>query len=381
MSVQTRAGAALAGATLFLAAHPVAAAEGYRLRQPAFPLLGAEMGASEIERVGFFGLAAVSYNNAYDAVDNQGDPIRSPGQTIPLPTGALTGGALPDGTYSAVVQSGQIDFDQTAQQYNLLAGYLFDPGIKGARIGVSFNQIYQRSEREVSLAPQPISLEPAMPATLPAPLRAVLNGALANVSTQVDLRRAAELQAHNRRASGFGDTTFAGLYTQVAMDGRLRAAGAVSHSLDNGAYQADRGPNPGFNYRTTRIESAVGYSFADAWLNGVTVGARTAYGWNGENPETGYETGDFFNLELAAQKTQGDFAVGMTVFALLQTTDDRVDGVRLADNKYEAYGAGPFVAYRFPGRNLGLNLTYADTFGVRNGQVGRGVSLRLIRTW
>ncbi|NKF23520.1 SphA family protein [Solimonas marina] len=359
------------------------AAEGYRLHQPAFPLMGGEM-ASTTEHLGFFGTAATSYGNSYKVVGNDGHRISSPGQTISLPTSALTGGAIPDGTYNVAVEPADIDYSQHTLQMNLIVGYLFQTGIEGGRVALTLNQPYQRSSRDVSISPQAVAITPTPPASLPPALSNALNNIVNSVANQVSDSQQQQLDYQNRDANGFGDSLLAVVYAQNLLDNRLKLAGGVSVSVPDGEYKSDRGPNPGFNYYTTRLEALSTYSFGNQRgdvFSGLTIGGRVAYGWNSKNKDSDYKTGQFFNAEFAAEKVNGNFAFGINAYALIQTTDDSGAGAPTTPFRYRAYGAGPFIAFKLSQRNIGLNLNYADTFGARNAQVARAVSLRLIKTW
>ena len=378
--------ATMATTSILVIAQPSMAAEGYRLQQPAFGLMGGEM-ASTIEHHGFFGTAAASYGNSYKVVDNDGHRISSPGQVIPAPTGALTGGAVPDGTYNVAIDTASIDYEQNSAQFNLIVGYLFDTGIEGGRIVVSINQPLQTSSREVSVGTQAVKVSPAPPENLPPALSAALNSVATTVTDQLASQQQELLDFHNHDATGLGDTNLGVVWAQNLRDNRLKIAGGISLAIPNGEYESDRGPNPGFNYYTTRLEALTTYSLGDnlkpdgTVFSGITVGGRMAYGWNSKNKDSDYKTGQFFNAEIAAEKVNGNFAFGVNVFALIQTTDDSGAGAPDMPFRYRAYGAGPFIAFKLPRRDIGLNFTYNSTFSARNAQVARVISLRLIKAW
>lgn len=374
------------GAALF--ASSAWAAEGYRMRALGMPVLGGEM-ASAQEHRGFFATAAWGYLDSYKIVDDNGDRVSAPGQTIPLPTGAATGGAIPDGTYSATLAPTQVEFQQQSQQLRFIVGYLFETGIEGGRLGFSLSKPYQRMDREVDADVSTLELTPQPPATMPPQLVAALDAVTARVAEQISARQQAALAINNKQASGFGDTTLGVFYAHASPDNRLRLGLDVTLSIPDGQYDNSRAVNPSFNYYTTRVETAAIYSFGSQGENsvfsGITVGNRTAYGWNTKNKDTNIKTGEFFTTEIAVEKVIGRLAVGLSTVAVIQTTDDFVGGSAIGgfnpEGRLRTYSAGPFVAVKFKKLNSGLNLSYADTFYARNAQVSQGVSLRLIKAW
>ena len=48
---------------------------------------------------------------------------------------------------------------------------------------------------------------------------------------------------------------------------------------------------------------------------------------------------------------------------------------------YRTNAAGPFVAYKLPGRDMALNLHWSQSFGGRNALVSRTLQLRVVGTW
>ncbi len=360
------------------------AAEGYRLRPSGFPVLGGEMAANPANNQGFFATAAFVTGSADSITDNAGNDSTITPPIVPLPTGALTGGAIPDGTYNLVSQPLKLDYQQDTSQLNMIVGYLFDIGIENSRLGVSLNKSYQKKERHVSVDASSYQLAPTAPANLSPGLSALLTGATQQAQKQVDQQISAELAYQNRSVEGFGDTTAAVFYTHNSANGKLKWATDLSIAFPDGEYESDRGPNPGKNYRTTRLGFAATYTLdapEGSLLSNVTIGNRTAYGWNTENPDGQYKTGQFFSSEVGIEKINGNFAWGVSVAALIQTTDDEVAGVAVEDYRYRSYAAGPFVAMRFPTRHFALNLSAAQSFHERNAPSGDLFSLRLIKSW
>lgn len=83
----------------------------------------------------------------------------------------------------------------------------------------------------------------------------------------------------------------------------------------------------------------------------------------------GYQSGDFVTVEYAAgvglSKQWGLDLVG---FAMVQTTDDKQNGVRLPDSKSKLFGIGPQLRYNFGPGALALKVEHE--FGGRNSPEG-----------
>jgi hypothetical protein len=50
-------------------------------------------------------------------------------------------------------------------------------------------------------------------------------------------------------------------------------------------------------------------------------------------------------------------------------------------NRYKTNGVGPFVSFKLPGKDAGVNLQYSDNFGGRNAIVAKSLQLRFVKAW
>ena len=92
------------------------------------------------------------------------------------------------------------------------------------------------------------------------------------------------------------------------------------------------------------------------------------YSFNWENPATNYETGDILNLEGVIAKNFGRLGVGVTGYAMIQTTGDSGVGARLGSFESRVYGAGPIVSYMIgdPRNPLTFIAKYYQEFDAKN---------------
>jgi len=72
---------------------------------------------------------------------------------------------------------------------------------------------------------------------------------------------------------------------------------------------------------------------------GWQVNGAAIYSVNWENPATDYETGNILNLEGVIAKNFGRLGVGVTGYAMIQTTGDSGAGAKLGSFESRVYGA------------------------------------------
>jgi hypothetical protein len=92
------------------------------------------------------------------------------------------------------------------------------------------------------------------------------------------------------------------------------------------------------------------------------------YSYNWENPATNYKTGEILNLEGVVAKNFGRLGVGVTGYAMIQTTGDSGAGARLGSFESRVFGAGPIVTYTIgdPANGLTFIGKYYKEFDAEN---------------
>ena len=101
---------------------------------------------------------------------------------------------------------------------------------------------------------------------------------------------------------------------------------------------------------------------------GWQVNGAAIYSVNWENPATDYETGNILNLEGVIAKNFGRLGVGVTGYAMIQTTGDSGAGARLGSFESRVYGAGPILSYTVgnPANGLTFIGKYYQEFDAKN---------------
>ncbi|MBL8906161.1 MAG: transporter [Rhizobiales bacterium] len=109
---------------------------------------------------------------------------------------------------------------------------------------------------------------------------------------------------------------------------------------------------------------------------GLELSGAAGLTFNGENPETNYETGTEFHFEWATMlHASHTFSVGFTGYAYKQITGDSGSGAVLGGFEGEVYAIGPALSYTFAIGTIPIvtNLSYLREFGAKNrleGDVG-----------
>ena len=355
------------------------AAENYKLRQAPVGAFGGEIAAGA-DNPGLFGTASLTYLDIYKVVGANGKDVAAPA-IAPVTLNQ----ALP--AYQVVFGPGTQRLTQSQTQLNLVGGYLSESQYADGRLAFAVNLPLIAQNRSFAIN-QPAGVLTPTPASPPLPngtVVAQLNAGAVVANSTVQSRIAASSATQNLDVTGFGDTELSAVW--VRHQDRLKVAAGVSVFAPTGAYDKNRGPNPGFgNFYTIRPGVAVTYNLNPnhtdtAWDAGVTVAGRLSYGTNTTNKDTNIKSGDFVYAETAIVKVNGNWAFGTNLFMTQQISDDSGTGNLNGANRYKTYGIGPFLSYKLPGKDAGFNLQYSDNFGGSNAIVARSLQMRFVKAW
>ena len=111
------------------------------------------------------------------------------------------------------------------------------------------------------------------------------------------------------------------------------------------------------------------------------MGGRVTFGMNSVNQDTNYRSGNFLYLEGAVMKVWGQWGLGLNLSGTQQVTDDTGTGAPADGFRYRNYAVGPFLAYKLPLKDAGINLSFSQNFGSRNAVVSQNLQLRFIKSW
>ena len=173
--------------------------------------------------------------------------------------------------------------------------------------------------------------------------------------------------------TGFGDPTFGAALGWKHRDGdRFRAwSGYASVFVPVGDYEVGRLANIGKNRWALDVGGA--YTMAN-FQRGRELSAVLGVTFNGNNEDTGYNTGTEMHFELAAvQHLPKNWSIGVVGYWYEQLTGDGNNPAILGDFKGRAIAIGPQVSHQLG--NVGVNLRWYHEFEVRNRVEGDAVFL------
>ena len=353
------------------------AAESFKLRQAPVGAFGGEMAVSA-DKPGFFGTASLTQLQISKIADASGNDVAPP-PVSPIQLNPT----LPN---KVVFPAGSLAFNQDQTQLNLVGGYLTESTYGNGHMVFAINLPFIKQKRSyIVTQPAGVLTPAATTPPLPATVVAQLNGGTVMANAEVQKRVNAASVPQNLEVSGMGDAELSTVWIRHA--DRLKVAAGVSLFVPTGSYDKTRGPNPGFgNFYTLRPGVAVTYNLnpkhSDSnWDAGVSIAGRVSYGINTRNKDTDYKSGNFLYAEGGIVKVAGDWAYGVNVFTTQQMSDDTGTGAPAGGNRYKTNGFGPFVSYKLPGKDAGLNLQFSDNFGGRNAIVVKSLQLRLVKAW
>jgi hypothetical protein len=110
-----------------------------------------------------------------------------------------------------------------------------------------------------------------------------------------------------------------------------------------GDYDEDDLANTGLNYWTFETDFAMTYLDQES---GQDYSVVIGYGYNTENDDTDYQSGDEWHIDYVLNQFLSDsLAVGLHGFYYRQISGDSGDGALLGDFKAEAAGIGPAIMW------------------------------------
>lgn len=140
-----------------------------------------------------------------------------------------------------------------------------------------------------------------------------------------------------------------------------------------GRYDKAIAVNPGANHYTVEPYYSFVWLFSDKW----ETSWRVFYAVHGENKDTRTKPGQLLHANWAlSRQIGGKWRLGAAGYALRQTTDDEVAGVKVAGSRERVYAAGPGLVYLGPG--LTMMLSNPVEFGARNRFQGSRTTLEII---
>jgi hypothetical protein len=147
-----------------------------------------------------------------------------------------------------------------------------------------------------------------------------------------------------------------------------------------GDYDEDDAANTGLNYWTFETDFAATYFNQET---GKDYSVVVGYGYNTENDDTDYQSGDEFHIDYVFNQFLSEsLAIGIHGFYFRQLSGDSGDGALLGDFKAEASGIGPAVMWippKYEG-NVAFVAKWLNEYDTKNRLEGDHVFLSFMMT-
>ena len=174
-----------------------------------------------------------------------------------------------------------------------------------------------------------------------APVAFAITPAIGHADIEADIKVGEVSGNLNDDHTGLGDTTLSAMFYWNHEK--------FHFSLNNyivtptGDYDADDLANTGLNYWTFEVDVAATYLNEDT---GQDYSILVGYGYNTENEDTDYQSGDEVHLDFVLnQFITESFAIGINGYFYKQIGADSSDGDLLGSFKGEGAGIGPAIYY------------------------------------
>lgn len=170
---------------------------------------------------------------------------------------------------------------------------------------------------------------------------------------------------------GLADATFAPLLAWHKGDHHFGLA--LESVLPTGDYDKNRLANIGKNYYTGRPIFA--YTYMNPYMD---ISTKFSYSINAKNDDTNYRSGQYAAVDYnVGYHVSPALTVGLQGYALKQTTDDKLNSVKIENNKAQVIAYGPAIAYH-PSKQWSLEGKYLIEDQVENRAKGHNIGLKFV---
>ena len=343
------------------------ATDSYRVRISTMGDLSGELYTPIAETAGFAGGMVISHTDQTAITDKNGDPMSYPVTPFPVP------GLGDVGSTSPV----RIDFKQQQTNANFVVVYR-QPTTEGNNWLYTLNIGAIRANRQFNASHSgPFSSSFFGPIGTSGALSAGVVSAINSGQTA----RAGEWQAADTELSA---AWYGRWFSPV---GPMRVKAGVTLVAPTGGYEDARGVNAGYgDFYTLRPAASLMYDVTGE----VTLAAKASLGLNGKNDTTGYRTGNFMAVELAATRKVGLNTFGVNYINIGQYQDDTAERAsdiaeiaRQDGRRYKYQALGLFASIPVFSNTTMLNIVYSQSLPgtVRNGVEMRGMQFSLARAF
>lgn len=167
--------------------------------------------------------------------------------------------------------------------------------------------------------------------------------------------------------TGIGDILFTAFGLAYHHSPNLHSVAALDIVLPTGSYNVNDMANIGRNYWAIQPLYAVSYIDPKGW----NADAKIMVDFNFRNKDTNYRSGQEFHVDYAVgYGIANNWVAGVGGYLYQQTTNDKVNGVTVPNNKGRAFAFGPSIKYD-NGKGFFLTAKYQMESNVRNRADGK----------
>lgn len=258
---------------------------------------------------------------------------------------------------------------------NFMSGALPPPGIYGMVFATHYNadQVRGNAGQDLGVPGFEVTANVVAPRLVWVPGTKLFGGdmVLHTILPLVSLE--VEAGGQRQRKRGLGDMTV-GIGTGHHYSDKLHSVTALDLFLPTGRYRQGDLANIGRNH--WGIEPVFALSYVDP--TGPNADFRAAYTFNRRNGDTGRRDGQELHFDYALGWGVGHgWTLGVGGYVYRQTTDDRLDGATVPDNKGRALSIGPSVKYD-SGRGWFVTAKFETETRVRNRAEGKAFWLKAV---
>lgn len=167
--------------------------------------------------------------------------------------------------------------------------------------------------------------------------------------------------------SGLGDILFTVFGLAYHHSPNLHSVAALDIIIPSGSYNRSDMTNIGRNYWAIQPLYTVSYVNPQGW----NADAKIMMDFNRKNKDTNYRSGQEFHVDYAVGYGFGNnWVAGVGGYLYRQTSDDKLNGVTVANNRGRAFAIGPSIKYD-NGKGFFLTAKYQVETEVRNRADGK----------
>ncbi|NMM26911.1 MAG: hypothetical protein HHJ12_06385 [Glaciimonas sp.] len=180
--------------------------------------------------------------------------------------------------------------------------------------------------------------------------------------------------AASQSKSGIGDLNITPLALSYHHNGNLHSVVALDIFAPTGSYNKNDMANIGRNYWAIQPVYTASYIDPAGW----NADFKMMYDFNFKNTDTNYKSGQEFHVDYAlGYGFKQNWVAGVGGYMYKQTTNDEKNGVKVPNNKGQAFAIGPSIKYD-NGKGMFLMAKWQKEMNVENRPEGHAFWIKAL---